>query len=55
MVNESINTYPNPYTLPVGVYTPEQSFNNLIGCPLDGFWNITVIDNWPIDNGYVFS
>jgi len=33
---------------------PDQSFSNLIGCPLNGTWNIKVCDLWAIDNGYVF-
>ena len=36
-------------------YTPNQSFSNLIGCPLNGLWQIKVCDTWGIDNGYVFS
>ncbi|MEC8323404.1 MAG: hypothetical protein VXZ57_01905, partial [Bacteroidota bacterium] len=34
---------------------PQQSFNQLIGSPLNGNWCITVVDNLPIDNGYIFS
>ena len=36
-------------------YSPNQSFSNLIGCPLNGLWQIKVCDTWGIDNGYVFS
>ena len=36
-------------------YTPDQSFNNLIGCPLNGLWKIQVCDTWSSDNGYVFG
>ena len=36
-------------------YHPEDSFNNLIGCPLNGEWYIEVIDGWSIDNGYIFK
>lgn len=36
-------------------YTPYQSFSNLIGCPLNGLWQIQVCDTWGQDNGYVFS
>jgi len=35
-------------------YTPDQSFSGLIGCPLNGTWNIQITDNWGSDNGYVF-
>ncbi len=33
---------------------PEESFSNLIGCPLNGTWNIKICDLWSADNGYVF-
>ena len=36
-------------------YTPHQSFSNLIGCPLNGLWQIQVCDTWGSDNGYIFS
>ncbi len=50
------NTYlPGGGTLPAGDYSPYQPFSNLIGCPLNGEWTITVTDLWPIDNGYIFS
>lgn len=36
-------------------YHPQQSFDSLIGCPLNGTWNIVVQDNWGNDNGYIFD
>ena len=42
-------------TLPAGDYRPFQSFNNFLGCPLNGEWVFTATDGWPIDNGYLFS
>ncbi len=36
-------------------YTPLQSFSQLIGCPLNGLWQIEVCDTWGSDNGYIFS
>ncbi len=36
-------------------YHPEDSFANLIGCPLNGVWQIEVIDGWRGDNGYIFN
>jgi gliding motility-associated-like protein len=42
-------------TLPAGSYTPEESFANLIGCPLNGEWCIVITDNLSIDNGYIFQ
>ncbi|WP_370391955.1 PKD domain-containing protein, partial [uncultured Winogradskyella sp.] len=38
-----------------GTYLPEESFANLIGSPLNGDWEIIVVDNLAIDNGYIFS
>lgn len=35
------------------VYHPDQSFASLIGCPLNGLWQIRIIDGWITDNGYV--
>jgi len=37
------------------MYQPFQSFSNLIGCPLNGTWSISVCDSWNYDNGYVFD
>ncbi len=45
----------NPGTLPEGDYSPFDSFNDLIGCPLNGEWSINVEDLWGIDNGWIFS
>jgi len=36
-------------------FTPDSSLSSLIGCPLNGIWQIEIIDNWASDNGYVFS
>lgn len=37
------------------IYQPFQSFSNLIGCPLNGTWTISVCDSWKFDNGYIFN
>ena len=37
------------------IYHPQQSFNNLIGCPLNGTWSIEVVDGWSGDNGHIFN
>jgi gliding motility-associated-like protein len=42
-------------TLPSANYRSFETLNNLIGCPLNGEWTITVTDLWPADNGYIFS
>lgn len=47
-------TYTDSY-IPAGTYLPMQTFNNLVGCPLNGNWTITVTDNISSDNGYIFN
>lgn len=42
-------------TLPPGDYSSFTPLTNLIGCPLNGEWTLTVTDLWPIDNGFIFS
>lgn len=44
-----------PETLPAGDYTSFESMDNLIGCPINGDWILTVTDLWAIDNGFLFS
>ena len=36
-------------------YLPASDFSDLIGCPMNGTWNIQICDYWGIDNGWVFS
>lgn len=38
-----------------GTYQPEGSFDDFIGCPINGTWTITVRDNIGIDDGYIFE
>lgn len=40
---------------PNGIYLPQQSFDALIGCPLNGQWTLHVQDNLAQDDGYVFN
>ncbi|MGM0650914.1 MAG: proprotein convertase P-domain-containing protein, partial [Bacteroidota bacterium] len=42
-------------TLPPGSYAPFEPFSDLIGCPVNGMWTITISDNWSVDNGYIFN
>ncbi|MFD0962670.1 LamG-like jellyroll fold domain-containing protein [Pseudofulvibacter geojedonensis] len=42
-------------SLAAGTYLPDESFNSLIGAPLNGQWCIRVKDNLLSDNGYIFS
>jgi gliding motility-associated-like protein len=52
----SINTItPSGTTYQAGSYAPEQPFSNLIGCPLNGIWELTVTDNQNLDNGFAFA
>lgn len=36
-------------------FLPIENFSNLVGCPLNGKWNIEVCDHLAIDNGWVFK
>ena len=36
-------------------YMPYQPFSNLVGCPLNGLWEIQICDEVGMDNGYVFA
>lgn len=36
-------------------YHPDESFSNLVGCPLNGTWAIEVVDGFSMDNGYIFE
>ncbi len=44
-----------PSTLPAGDYSSFEPLTNLLGCPLDGDWILSITDWWAIDNGMVFS
>ena len=35
------------------VYYPDQSFSNLVGCPINGTWSIEIIDGWAVYNGWM--
>ncbi len=39
----------------INYYLPYSSFNELVGCPLNGVWKLRVYDNWTRDNGWVFG
>lgn len=42
-------------TLPAGNYASVQPLSNLVGCPTNGIWTLTVIDNWAADDGTLFG
>ena len=39
----------------MGFYKPSENFTSLIGCSLNGRWDIEICDLWSSDNGWVFS
>jgi gliding motility-associated-like protein len=40
---------------PDSIYLPEESFDELIGCPINGVWKLVIRDNLSIDDGYIFD
>ena len=50
-----VNTSGFGGTLPAGNYQPIGAFTDLVGCPTNGVWTLTVVDNWAADDGVVFS
>ena len=42
-------------TLPEGDYNSFDPMSDLLGCPLNGEWTISVQDLWGIDNGFIFE
>ena len=49
------NQHPNKRNLPPGDYQPSETYDDLVGCLLDGDWTIKVTDLWGVDNGFIFS
>ena len=47
--------YTNQRYIPEGEYAPNSNFSNLIGCPINGEWKISVQDHMGSDNGAIFS
>ncbi len=43
------------FTIPAGDYEPEGSFDDLIGCPLNGTWTLEICDIVGADDGYLFE
>lgn len=40
-------------TLPEGDYESVEPLDQLIGCPTNGIWTLSVVDNWAADDGQV--
>lgn len=59
MGNEAVlgNTVPvsQGNALPAGTYTSVEPLSGLVGCPLNGDWTVTIIDNYSQDNGFIFD
>lgn len=45
----------NGNSMAAGTYKPEETYDNFIGCPINGDWTITIRDNLSIDDGYIFE
>lgn len=43
----------NYETLPSGNYLSDNNLDGLIGCPMNGIWNVVVTDNVSPDNGFI--
>lgn len=41
--------------LPSGTYSSVSSFDDLIGCPMNGIWTLQICDLFGVDNGVVFD
>ena len=50
-----VNNNPGVNTIPAGDYASIDPLTNLVGCPTNGVWTLTVIDNWAADDGTLFS
>ncbi|MGK0277380.1 MAG: gliding motility-associated-like protein [Litorivivens sp.] len=42
-------------TLASGTYQSDGPWENLVGCPLNGVWEIEICDTWASDNGFIFN
>ncbi len=50
-----VNANPGTNTIPAGTYASIDPLSNLVGCPTNGIWTLTVIDNWAADDGTLFN
>ena len=41
--------------IPAGSYRPVQTFDDLYGCPVNGEWQLIIMDNRCGDDGFIFS
>jgi len=54
-LDQAGNYYVNQPYMPPGNYTPDESFNALLGCPLNGQWTLRVTDNVIGTSGHVLG
>ena len=55
-VNASVlGTFTNIYPAYDDLVTGINTFENIVGVPLNGTWQIEVIDTWGADNGWIFQ
>lgn len=47
--------HPSNHEEKLDYYSPASDFSELVGCPLNGEWNVEVCDYWGSDNGWVFN
>ena len=47
--------HPSDHANKLDYYLPADDFSQLVGCPLNGQWNVEICDTWGSDNGWVFS
>ena len=45
----------NSNSIATGDYTPEGTWADLIGCPLNGDWCINILDDQSMDDGFIFA
>lgn len=53
--NTTVAGTPPSGSLNPGTYEPVQTFDNLLGCPLNGDWTYQSTDLWAADNGFICS
>ncbi len=54
-VSETMQESANGQTLPAGEYGSYESLAGLIGCPLNGQWNLTICDNMEGESGMFYG
>lgn len=50
-----VTRLPSDHENQTDYYKPADDFSQLIGCPLNGIWEIEICDTWGQDNGWIFN